>query len=74
MAFEIIWSPKAEQRFSAVIDYLSVNFTERDVKNFIIKVDKVLSLIKKNPNLYKTSFSRKHIKEAVVTKHNVLNL
>lgn len=72
MGFEIIWSPKADQNFAAIINYLEINWTKKEIKNFIIRTNSVLLLLSESPNLYKSSSSRKQIREVVLTKHNIL--
>jgi plasmid stabilization system protein ParE len=44
MAYQIIWLPKAEQRFDEVILYLQKNWTEKEVINFIERTETVISL------------------------------
>jgi hypothetical protein len=49
--------------------YLEQQWSEREVQNFVIRVNEVLQRISENPRLYKKS-KQKDIHEAVISKHN----
>ncbi len=68
---QIIWLPKAEERFDEIISHLQKNWTEKEVSNFIKRTEIVLNLISKFPRLYRRS-GKKSIYEALITKHNLL--
>lgn len=68
---QIIWLPKAEERFDEIISYLQKNWTEKEIINFIKRTQIVLNLISRFPRLYRRS-KKKTIYEALITKHNLL--
>ena len=71
MAYKIIWSPKAEETFEKVIEYLKENWTDKQIKNFVSETERVINLIAKNPYLFRAS-EKESIFEAIITKHNLL--
>lgn len=71
MAKKIVWSPKALSTFKGIIEYLENVWSERQVKDFIIETDKVLTYVSKYPTLFRKT-SKKNIHEVLVTKHNLL--
>jgi plasmid stabilization system protein ParE len=71
MAYKIIWSPQAELTFENVINYLSENWTIKQVENLLSRTNKLIGLISKNPFLFRGSEKQK-IHEVLVTKHNLL--
>ncbi len=71
MAFKIIWSPKAVDTIEIVIDYLQANWTEKEIRKFVIETEHVIRLISINPNLFRAS-EKENIFEAIITKHNLL--
>lgn len=71
MAFKIIWSPKAVDTFENVIDYLQTNWTEKEIRNFVMETEHVIHLISVNPHLFRSS-EKENIFEAIITKHNLL--
>ena len=71
MAYEIVWLPKAKKRYDEIIDWLSENWTSREIANFIIRTKEVLEIISNNPDLYRKS-GKENVHEALITKHNLL--
>ncbi len=71
MAYEIIWLPKAEQRYEQIIEWLYENWTAREIENFVARTDEILELISISPEIFRVS-ERKNIRQVVITKHNTL--
>ena len=71
MRYEIVWLPQAEIRFEEITDYLRNKWSQKEVDNFIARVNEVIDIISETPDLYKYSIKQK-IYEAVVTSHNIL--
>ena len=63
--------PKAKKRYDEIIDWLSENWTSREIANFIIRTKEVLEIISHNPDLYRKS-GKENVHEALITKHNLL--
>jgi len=55
MVLDIIWSVRAEKGFDKIIKYLEENWTEREIKNFIVDSYEFFELLKKNPKLLQQS-------------------
>lgn len=55
MAFQIIWTLDAIHSFNAVVKYLELNFTEKEINRFVDKVNHKLTLAMSNPNMYRRS-------------------
>ena len=66
MAYEIIWLPKAEERFDTIIYYLEQNWTEKIVTDFIRKTHQKLFEIQKRPKMGRRS-AKMGIYEALMT-------
>ncbi len=71
MAKEIKWTTEAEDTFNAVINYLKVKWTEREITIFISSANKIISYISDRPLMFRQS-KKQNIREAVVTKHHLL--
>jgi plasmid stabilization system protein ParE len=71
MAFKIVWSKEAEDKFEDVISYLEIKWTEKEVKKFVSDTEKIISILKKNPFLFRGSDKAK-IFEALIGKQNLL--
>jgi plasmid stabilization system protein ParE len=72
MALDIVWSPKALQKFHDVIKYLEKNWGETVVKDFVQRTDQLLKNLIIHPKIHRAITNMYNIKEAVVTKHNLL--
>lgn len=63
MAYQLIWSPEAINSFDAIIEYLKVTFSDKEVSRFVQLVSRRLLLMEKFPKsgkkLAKTSQRRK---------------
>ena len=71
MAYEIVWLPKAEQRYDQIIAWLSENWTSREVQNFVFRTYEILDLISVNPDLFRMA-GKKNIRQVLITEHNLL--
>ena len=71
MAFKIVWSKEAEETFENIISHLEVNWTEREIVKFVSETEKIISILKKNPYLFRGSDKVK-IFEVLVGKQNLL--
>jgi len=65
---QIKWTDKAEESFAAIIDYLSENWSQKEVNDFIEKTDKVIDNISQNPSMYAVSIKRKNVRRALIGK------
>ena len=71
MVKKIIWTPKAEKSFDAVINYLQEHWSQKEVISFVRKVDVVVFHIARFPFSYHSA-GKDDIREALITKHNLL--
>ena len=55
MALEIIWTIRAEKGFDKIVKYLEDNWTEREIKIFILEAQGFFELLKKNPKMLQPS-------------------
>jgi plasmid stabilization system protein ParE len=68
---KVFWTPDAERTFSNVIDFILVKWTGKEVKKFTSATQKTVIQIAKTPEMFVSS-EHKHIRKAVITKHNSL--
>lgn len=71
MEYQIIWLPKAEERFEQIITYLKNEWSQKEVNNFKELTKQAVNQIKLNPKQFKKS-RKKSIYEVIITKHNLL--
>ena len=68
----IIWSPRALDNFHEVIFYLNKNWTDKVVRDFVSRTEQVIKLIGEHPEMFRQISDRNHVREAPITKHNLL--
>jgi plasmid stabilization system protein ParE len=61
MGFEVIWTTRAENGYDRIVNYLKEEWTDREIRNFIIETRKFLKLLQNNPHLLQPSASRKNV-------------
>ena len=70
--FKIVWTEHALSELNQTISYLEENWTERELKNFVKKLDHTIELISKSSKLFPASLEKHGIRKAVIEKHNNL--
>jgi len=64
---KIIWSEEAINNLRDIIDYLENNWTEREVKKFVYKLEKLIDTIKNQPFAFPAS-KKMGIRRVVLTR------
>lgn len=72
MALDVIWSPRALSNFHGVIAYLEEHWHLTIVKDFVSRTEHVIKTVSENPNIYRRISPQSDVREAVITKHNLL--
>lgn len=52
--WQIVWSNQAEQQVRAVFDYLAENWTDKQIQNLTMQLEKTLANIQQQPKMYAT--------------------
>ena len=68
----VIWTTKADKSFNSIVDYLLIMWNIDIATNFVDLVDNTIMLIKKNPEMFKTSKYDSNSREAFITKHTTM--
>jgi plasmid stabilization system protein ParE len=63
----LYWTNSARLSFFEILDHLQENWTEKEVENFVWKVEKTLLQISENPLMFKTSRKNKEIRKGYIT-------
>ena len=71
MVYEIVWSREAATRLYQILTYLKMEWSRKEVKEFVGAVNKTLETIANHPFLFRISESSIN-REALITKHNLL--
>lgn len=70
--YKILWTDQAIYELKETVEYLENNWTEKELRKFAAKLDHTIELISKMPEIFPESVEKKHIRKAVVEKHNNL--
>ena len=70
--YKIVWTDFALKELESTIEFLEENWTEKELRNLVAKLEEILSLISQNPNLFQVSNIKKEIRRVVVLSHNTL--
>lgn len=70
--YKLLWSDRAVLDLQNIIAYLNYKWTNKEVKNFIGRLDKRLDLIAINPKLFPKTGKRKDVRRSVLTRHITL--
>lgn len=70
--YKIIWSKRALNNLAKIISYLEENWTEREIRNFAVKVDRCVAILEKNPEAFPKSWIKPDLRRVVITKQNTL--
>ena len=69
---KIIWTSESIQNLEIIINYLRTKWTEREVNNFLAKLDKAVALISTRPKLFRLTKYRSNIRKCVLTKQTTI--
>lgn len=69
--FKILWTDNALFELKETYDYLEVNWTERELRNLSIELEKTLNLISRSPKLFQKS-EHKGVRRVIIKKYNTL--
>lgn len=67
--FEILWTNTAESSFQDIIEYLQEEWSEKEVRNFLKRVDKFIITLSKYPTMCRSSSKRKNVRIGILDKH-----
>jgi len=67
--YEIRWSKRSVIELQSIISYLELNWSEKEIKNFILLIESHLLIISKNPELFRISQRYLGTRECLISRH-----
>lgn len=67
---KISWTPTAHYTYFKVLEYLSKEWTVKEVASFIDKTEHTIAQIAENPQMFKASKKKKSIRKGFITEYN----
>jgi plasmid stabilization system protein ParE len=69
---KISWTPTARLTYFKVLEYISKEWTIKEVESFIDKTEQTIAQIAETPFMFKASRKMKNVRKGFVTEHNSL--
>jgi plasmid stabilization system protein ParE len=66
--YKIFWTNEAINNLESILNYLSNNWTQREIENFKNRLSKQIRLIQQNPYLFPISHYNYRLRKAVLSK------
>ncbi len=66
--YKIIWSDEALTNLDAILKYLEIYWTEKEIKRFLNNLDKRIKLISLNPLIFPSTLRSNNIRKSVLSK------
>lgn len=70
--YEIFWTEHAIQELNDTLEYIELNWSEKEIRKLIAKIEEIISLIGDNPSLYQTVSNDTNIRKVPILKVNTL--
>jgi len=70
--YRILWTDFALIELERTIKYIEEQWTEKELRNLASKLEEMLSLLSRNPNLFQVSDIEKDIRRVVIINRNTL--
>ncbi|NOS94366.1 MAG: type II toxin-antitoxin system RelE/ParE family toxin [Cyclobacteriaceae bacterium] len=61
--YKLLWSDRALSDLQNIINYLTENWSEKEIQNFARRLDKRLDLISINPALFPKTSKKKNVRD-----------
>lgn len=65
---KINWTPTARRTFEQILDWLSGNWTNKAVENFLDQTDSTIEQIKNNPYIYRASEQNEQVRRGLINR------
>lgn len=72
MIYKALWTNRAIKTAGDVVKYLRDEWTEKEVNDFLDKVDSIIEMIEINPKLFRESSKKSHIHLAIIKRRMLL--
>ena len=69
--YEIIWTDLALEELQETVEYLEVKFTNKEKEKLGDEIERILSIIIHNPNIFPLSYTKK-VRKAIILKYNAM--
>jgi len=68
---KVVWSKRAKTDLKSIISFLERNWTDKEIANFVRKLDKQIYIIQNQPNAFPAT-KRKNVRRSVLSKQTTI--
>lgn len=72
MAYKIIWTKQAINGFDKIINYLSENWTEKEIIRFINETDRFFEILSQFPEILQRTARKENVRRGPINKLTVI--
>ncbi len=72
MEYKIFWTEEALKNLDEIMEYLRVNWSQKEIDNFKIKLSKQIKLIQRFPGMFPVSTYNPRLRKAVLSKQTTI--
>ncbi len=70
--FRIFWTEHALNELKQTLEYLEANWTEKEIRNLVRKLEETLILVAHSPLLFQVSDIKPEVRRVVISTYNTL--
>ncbi|MDX5345926.1 MAG: type II toxin-antitoxin system RelE/ParE family toxin [Hymenobacteraceae bacterium] len=70
--YKVVWTNRALTDLDVILAYLAEKWSDKEVTDFVRKLDKRLQLISHRPLLYPSTPARKNVRRSVLTEQTTI--
>ncbi|RBQ04888.1 type II toxin-antitoxin system RelE/ParE family toxin [Pedobacter miscanthi] len=71
MSLTVVWTDEAKETFDAIFSFILDKFSEQSAKKFLKQTNKILSIIKVQPEIFEASISDQFRKGKITNQTSV---
>ncbi|WP_420318585.1 type II toxin-antitoxin system RelE/ParE family toxin [Ekhidna sp.] len=72
MALEIVWTKRAQTGYDKIIDYLTTQFSDKEVQRFVRQSSDFFKLLSQYPELLESTKKHTHLHRGPINKYTIL--
>ena len=72
MSYQVYWTPQTKKTANKIVEYLRKEWAEKEVDDFLNRIDVVVSMIEINPKLFVSSVKKPNIHLTVIKRKTIL--
>jgi plasmid stabilization system protein ParE len=66
---EVLWTPGATYSFQKIINYLTKEWSEKEVVKFVNRTSEMITMLRNHPEVCRPSLKRNYVRIGILDKH-----